>query len=260
MNNAHPRSSIKDAVLEKIRRGEVLMRPRWQFVLKGVLVALGAVLVALALLYLVSFVFFALRQSGVWFVASFGWRGMRAFFVGIPWVLVLVALVFIVVLEILVKRYAFSYRKPLLYSVLGIVCAVFVGGFVVAKTAFHRGMYRRMEGRGLPIAGPLYRAYGVPHFRQIHPGIIASTTQEGFIIMSRGGEEVVVRVSPATRLPLGYDFIIGDPVVIMGEQEGATVRAFGMRKIDDEFREGFYTREIPPPHMRPSWFPLQSRE
>jgi len=59
MNNAHPRSSIKDAVLEKIRRGEVHMRPRWQFVLKGVLVALGAVLVALALLYLVSFVFFA---------------------------------------------------------------------------------------------------------------------------------------------------------------------------------------------------------
>lgn len=255
MNERPSSSSLREAVLEKIKHGEVSMRPKWQFVLKGALMVLGAMLLALTLLYLVSFVFFALRQTGVWFAPSFGWRGMRAFFLGVPWVLVLVAFIFVIVLEVLVKRYAFAYRKPLLYSVLGIVCAVFVGGFVVARTSFHRGMYRRMEGQGLPIAGPLYREYGMPHFKQIHPGIIASTTEQGFIIMSRRGEEITVLVSPATRLPLGYDFVLGDPVVIMGEQENGIVRAFGIRKIDDDFRGEFNMRVMPPPHMRTPWFP-----
>jgi hypothetical protein len=250
--------SLRETVLGKIKRGEVTMRPKWQFMLKGILVVLGAVLLALALLYLVSFVFFALRQTGVWFAPSFGLRGLYALMVGIPWFLVFVAIVFVIVLEILVRRYAFAYRKPLLYSVLGITIAVFVGGFVVAKTEFHRSLYRHMEGPGLPVAGPLYREYGMPHMKQIHPGIIASTTEQGFIIMSRQGGEVTVLITPTTRLPLGYDFVLGDQVVIMGEQEEGVVRAFGVRKIDEEFREELNIRMMPPPgRMRPPWFPPQ---
>lgn len=255
MNEPQSRSSLREVVLEKIKRGEVTMRPKWQFMLKGALVVLGVMLLTLTLLYLVSFVFFALRQTGVWFAPSFGWRGMRAFFIGIPWLLVLLSLVFITVLEILVKRYAFAYRKPLLYSVLGIVLLVFIGGFVVAKTTFHRGMYRRMEGRGLPIAGPLYRAYGVPHFKQIHPGVISSTTDQGFILANQRGESITIIVTPATRLPLGFDFIEGDQVVVFGLRDDDYVQALGVREVNEEFMRGVPMRgghrAMPPPWLSP---------
>src|SRR3989344_577393 len=98
----HNHNSIKDAVLAKIKSGQAKMKPRWHFVLKDALFAMGSVIVALTLLYLLSFVIFVLHRNGAWFAPSLGLRGAREFFFALPWLLILTMAVFAGILEILV--------------------------------------------------------------------------------------------------------------------------------------------------------------
>lgn len=237
MNNPKNKNIIKDAVLAQIKSGQAIMKPKWHFILKTILVAIGVTIVALTLLYLVSFIFFVLRQTGVFFIPSFGFRGIGIFLISLPWLLILTGLVFFVTLEILVKRYSFTYRKPLLYSLIGIIIFVLVGSFIVSRTGIHQGLFRNAEEHRLPIVGSLYRNYGLQRMENVHPGTIDELTDEGFRMSNRRGEILNVLISSDTRFPLGIDFEIGDRVVIIGERDNGTIEAFGVRRIDDEMRQ-----------------------
>lgn len=229
--------SIRDKVLAAVRGGQVKMRPRWHFFLRAALAVAGVIIIFLSLLSIVSFIIFALQQSGVWFLPIFGLRGLRAFLVSLPWLLVAVSVVFIIILEVLVERYSFAYLRPLLYSVLGIVIFVILGGFMVARTSLHHGLFRQAEGNRLPFAGPMYREFGAPRFRNIHFGIVTEVANGSFHIRTRRGETINIIVTPETRFPLGVGIAEGDLVVVFGERDDDTVRAFGVRKVDDKFEE-----------------------
>ena len=94
MNEPQPKPSMKNDVLKAIQAGQVKMRPKWQFITKAALMVLGVVLAALATLYLVSFIVFILRQTGVLFVPAFGPGAFGVFFMSLPWLLILLAAVF----------------------------------------------------------------------------------------------------------------------------------------------------------------------
>src|SRR4030042_4792350 len=134
------KNSLQNSILEKIKSGQAKIRPKWHFVLKTLLLAAGVLFGTLALLYLASFVLFVLRQTGSWFLPSFGWRGIMVFLISMPWLLVILGVVFIILLELLVRHYSFAYRNPLLYSLLGIIVFVIIASVFVAKTSFHEGL------------------------------------------------------------------------------------------------------------------------
>jgi hypothetical protein len=226
--------TIKEKVLEAIASGRAKMRPRWQFVLRAVLLATGAVLLLLLLVYLVSFTVFTLRVTGVWFAPLFGSRGWLTFVRSLPWLLVILSAVFVVVLEVLVRRYSFAYRKPLLYSVLGIVLIVTVGGFAIVP--WHRDFFRSARENRLPFAGPFYRDFGLRRFGDVHRGTIVSVTLEGFVMMKdaeRGTSTVVI--APGARIPSVPGFAAGDPVVVFGDERGdGRIEAYGVRRLNAE--------------------------
>ena len=174
------KKSMYDEVLAAIRSGRVHMRPKWHFALRAALAALGGIIVFLALLYLVSFIFYMLRLTGAWFTPAFGFRGMYASLMSVPWLLVLLSLMFVAILEILVRRYAFAYRKPLLYSLAGMLAAVTVGGVVIAKTSMHERLFTRSQEHRLSAGGRLYRMYGMRRLRNIHEGAIRGIFPAGF--------------------------------------------------------------------------------
>src|ERR1700722_1425847 len=98
---------VEHKVLAAIESGQVKMRPRWQFLLQTTLLAVGVIIAFFALLYLVSFIFFILHENGVWFVPAFGVSGWVALFRRLPWALIGLTIIFIIVLEFLVRRYSF---------------------------------------------------------------------------------------------------------------------------------------------------------
>ena len=204
------------------------MRPRWHFVLRAVLLALGVVLCALAVLYLGSFIALTLRQTGVLFAPGFGSHGWFTFFRSLPWLLIGVAVLFLVVLEILVRRYAFAHREPLVYITVGILAAV-IGGSVFILP-LQRAAFRAVRRDSMPFPGGFYRAFGAPQFPDIRRGTVVSRASNTFVMEDPQGTQVTVTIASDTRMaPFDANFGPGDTVVVFGNQDGDTVHADGIR-------------------------------
>jgi hypothetical protein len=199
----------------------------------------GAMFAFFALLYIVSFILFVLWRTGAWFMPVFGMRGIFAFILGIPWMLVATALVLIIVVELLVKHYAFAHRKPLLYTILGVTGLALVGGYFVAKTTVHPWLFRQAMERRLPVAGALYERFGGVQPENVYRGEIASVATSGFVLAPHRGEPFVVYLTATTSLPYGFDFSEGDVVVVFGERDGGMVHAIGVHEVESDAMERF---------------------
>ena len=132
--NQDEAKKAKQKMLDAIQSGDVKMEPKWHFVLKTTLLIIGGVLALLLVLYLASFVFFVLRQTGLWYAPTFGIAGWYSFFRSLPWILIIFLIVFMVILGVLVKRYSFVYERPAMYLFIGIVAFVALGGFLISAT------------------------------------------------------------------------------------------------------------------------------
>ena len=244
-----PHKSIVESVLERIKQGKLVMRPRWHFVLKTLFGVAFACIVLLLSLYIVSFVLFALRESGAWFIPVFGFRGVLLFLRSLPWILLGVTVIFIVVLEVLVRRYSFSYRKPFLYSLLGVFFLVAIGAIAVERLRFHDEVLRFTKERTIPFVGQFYLGYGMSHAKNVHPVFISTTTEQGFLGRYGSGETIEVIISPDTRLPRGFDFIEGDEVVIIGDMFEGVIDAVGVAPMHERSRP-MHREKSKPPFMR----------
>jgi hypothetical protein len=241
-----PNEDIKNKVLSAIRSGDVKQRPHWFFVLRGTLVGIGVGLAFFAILYLISFILFITRETGVWFTPAFGFRGWFVFFRSLPWILIGLSIIFVVLLEIFVKRYSFAYREPLLYSVLGIVVIVAAGGFLLFETSLHQSLFDSARRGGLPVIGMFYQGFGVKQFNDIHPGVIIGTTTQGFTMQEPFEAEpaTVVLVSDAD-VPPGVVFVPSDTVIVFGSEAGDVIQAVGVREVSNHP----FPDHLPPPML-----------
>lgn len=231
MENKKYQKTIKEHILETIKTGQVKMRPKWHFALKAALVVLGAAIIFLTVLYLASFIIFALRQTGVLFVPAFGIEGWFAFFSHLPFFLIFLVIIFIAVLELLVRNFAFAYRRPLLYSAFGIFVLAVCGAIVLANSSFHGGMSKYADDNRDTFVGKFYGDYGRPKFTDVQRGMIIEMADNGFMLRNKRKEVLTIVVTRQTRLPLGADFSNGDIVVVFGPRDGVLVQAFGIQKI-----------------------------
>lgn len=238
MKNTDQQTSITDKVLEKIDRGEVKMRSRKYFVLRSVVIGLSIIVMVLFTLYLLSFIAFALRINGVWLAPGFGLPGLGIFFGSLPWILIGVSLVLLVTIEILVKRLSFAWRRPMAYSLMGIILLALFGSFFLDKTGMHSALFVRAREGHLPIAGSFYREHGAPRFRGIHPGIVKEMTENGFLLETRREEIIIVIISEKTKISTEVGMVrVEDMVIVYGARTNGTVHAFGIRKVGGEMKE-----------------------
>jgi len=231
--------SMKEDVLKAIAEGQVKMRPKWQFIAKAALMVLGVVLAALATLYLVSFIVFILRQTGLLFVPAFGPGTFGVFFMSLPWVLIALAAVFMLLLEILFKRYSFAYGRPFLYSALAVIFFGIIGGIFIGETPLHERFFDEAENGRLPFAGPVYEYY-----RQqpagVTVGIITQINGNGYQVRGDLDNTFTVVVGPQTQIPPSNSLKVGDTILILGPRQGNIIVAQGIQKPS----------ALPPPRRR----------
>lgn len=224
-------NNLQAKILNAIKKGEVIMRPRWHFVLKTILGVLGGVIVSLVLVYLISLIIFGLRETGILFAPGFGFRGVIVFLQSLPWLLILLVGVFLIVLELLVQKYSFAYRRPLLYSAFAILAVVIVTGWVLTRTPLHGAIMYRIERFHVPVVGQVYRDIREPVFRNAEVGKIIFINPHGFDIENPKQEIIIVTVTPATRILRQVQLETNDYVMVIGNRIGNQIEALGVREI-----------------------------
>jgi len=234
-NNLKKSPPLSKKVLDKLESRQVKMRSKRYFILRAVLIALLTLFISLFVLYLVSFVIFSLRANGVWFLPGFGLRAMRAFFGSLPWLLILIAIILIIVLELFVKHFAFAYRRPVLYSVLGILIFTLLGSFLIAKTQLHSDLFLKAREGKLPMAGKFYRGFCMPKLAGVHHGVVSEITERGFNLETQKNEILTIVVSSTTRFLLRPGIKKDDRVVVLGKRDDGRVEALDVRRVDNQF-------------------------
>ena len=207
--------------------------------LRGLLWVVATLMVALIAVYLLSFVMFALRESGLMFAPLFGWTGIMLFIVSSPWMLIATSGVFLVVLYMLVSRYSFSYQKPLVYSMVGLVLLVIALSSLIQATNLHGRARDFAERHGVLGLAPMYRDIGERPARDITRGTVGELAETGFTLTTESGESYTVELTERTKLPRQIELTEGDAVYVFGPLKEGRIDAFGVR-IDDG-------RPLPPP-------------
>jgi len=226
--NQDEAKKAKQKMLDAIQSGDVKMEPKWHFVLKTTLLIIGGVLALLLVLYLASFVFFVLHQTGLWYAPTFGIAGWYSFFRSLPWILIIFLIVFMVILGVLVKRYSFVYERPAMYLFIGIVAFVALGGFLISATPFHRTLFNAARNGNLPVLGGFYRGFGMQRFDDLHRGMIIGTTTNGLIIQDNGGQTSTVLYGSR----MHFSPNTGNNVVIFGQRTpSGTINASGIQQV-----------------------------
>lgn len=225
MEQPNQQPSVKAQVLSHIESSRTHMRPGWYFFFHAVLFLLLLCFVLGVLVYSVSFAVFAMQQSGVWMLPRFGWRGVPVLLAALPWVVLAIITASFLAAEVLLRRYAFAYRRPMIVLGAGVFLFTGIGSFIIMQVHAHERLKRIVVDRDVPIMGRVYRSPREKQFRSFHPGVVMLLGEDGFLLRHARGDELTVRVTPQTRLAPGMVLRIGDDVVVLGPRSGSIVEA-----------------------------------
>lgn len=222
--------NFDNEIMEKIKNGEVNMKSRSYFIARAVLFGGGLFLLLAVGVLTVSFLIFSLRASGVWWLPGFGGRGWIDFLIYFPWIIAAFAIAFIFLLEWYVKRYAFAYRQPLLYSVVIVVLLLIAGGWIVHETPLHSWLYGYAQQGRLPFIGTIYRGRFMAPAMDEYIGTITSGQGDSYRLSARNNQLYMVKINPHTRMDEPVS--VGSDYVVMGDASGTEITAFGIRKLN----------------------------
>lgn len=224
-------NNITNNILDKIKTGEVTMRPRWHFVLKAFLLISGILLAALIAIYLLSFVLFTLHKSGVLFAPQFGWHGVMLFVIASPWMLIGILGIFLLVLYLLVSKYSFSYQKPLVYSIVGVVLFVIAVASMIQYYGIHDRVQAFSDRSNLPGLRQLYADPADRRPAGVARGTINTLTEVGFTLETDRAEILHITVTTQTKRPRLRGLQTGDQVIVFGERVDSSITAFGVKSV-----------------------------
>lgn len=225
--------SVKADLLSTIKKGEVEMRPRWHFLLQTALAVMGACFLILGLLYAASLAIFLVRTSGASHVPEFGPFGWFEFFFMLPWFFILGAVVFLIILEALLRRFAFAYRQPILYSFAVLLALAVIGAIVLDRMELHSGIRAFSSSHGLaPIEGFYHQMEGARPCCVVIGQVIEDNGNTGVVIRRTDGRVAQVIFDLGTQFPEGRSFATSNMIILFGDGDDMMIHAKGVRSFD----------------------------
>lgn len=235
-------NTLKDKIMEEIEKEHITPHSKIFFFLKTAVMVSSAVIFLFFILYVVSFLLFALSKSGILLLSPFGFFGIMTILNDLPWKIVFLALVSTLGLLLLTKNAFSIYRVPLLYLFLGVIGFVGVTGLIVAKTDLHSTVLRGLRGAP-PFGGRDFpERYTRPEMHRISVGrLVSSSTGAMFLIVKEDGRMLEIRTDRGTQFIGREDIQTGDEVLIFGDTQDTFVHAKAIREIKENER-GFMRR------------------
>ncbi|NMC51592.1 hypothetical protein GYA54_02595 [Candidatus Kuenenbacteria bacterium] len=142
---------LKEKIMERIKSGEIKMKPRWYFVFGSLASAAGLVSILVVTIFLVNFAIFSLRTNG--YMRGYKYDQIIASF---PWWALVLAVFGVLLGVVLLKKYDFSYKKNFSTIVLSLLVSLLIAGLLVnflgindvfARKGMMKKIYKRYDGR-----------------------------------------------------------------------------------------------------------------
>lgn len=229
--------NIQEKILAKIHLGSVPMHSRAYFLFRAALVSIAAALVLAGALFALSFLFFSVHESGVGYLLEFGEHGIGAFVALFPWTSLLLFIAFVVVLELLVRRFDFSYRFPLLRIFLWILIIGIVGSTLIGLTPLHSSLLSAADKDELPLLGPWYEQIHDSHVEQgVYRGDITAVAPTYFVISHNDTDNDSDEGTWSIVPPAGFGtstIVVGGKAYVAGQLRSGVVYAYGIHIVTD---------------------------
>lgn len=130
--------------MDKIKKGQIKMRPRIYFILGSSLVFAGLVASSVTAIFLISLMRFVLRTHGP--MGQYRLEQLlSSFSLWVP----LVAILALIFGAVLLRQFDFSYKKNFWFLVLGFVLAIIATGIIIDMTGLDNIWLKRGPMRGM---------------------------------------------------------------------------------------------------------------
>lgn len=233
-------NSIKDEILQKIKSGQVSMRPKYYFVIKLVALAITIFITFLLSSFIVSYVIFSIKTSGQTSLLDFGPRGLYHFILALPWFVLVADILLITFIDWLLKSFRFGYNSSALFLLVVTMVSITVLATIINYTSFHKILLNKAENRHLPIAGGLYMGMRMSHGNSgmFRGEIVSIESTSTFYIKHTDydGDDTgqVIEIFTPTNSDVFTLFLQpGDEVFVAGDKIPGGIRAYGIRKLTE---------------------------
>lgn len=222
-------------ILDAIKQQGVTMHSRRYFRARHWLALLAAILMGAIVIWHYSVVFFGVTHSGRWYLTGFGTPGWRQFFLSLPWLLIIIGIVFIVIFfQVLIRGTKF-YRLPTVAGTAILLVVTALGACLVATTPFHLNMHRNTAAKFFPFLTSVYKNIADREPAHIVSGTVIDIGSQQFTLVDRHGNRVVITTTEETDYRTGYQPRVGDAVEVLGDRDDGQFHSLSIKRLPNSY-------------------------
>ena len=213
------------------------MRSRFSVLARKLGLESAAVLLTLISILVIGLIGYALIQSGALEFTDFGLRGFGIILGNFPYELLIVAVVLIIVVAVILKRFDFSYKKnyPLIITI--IVAGVILFGITTSALNIPGRIHDFVQNKNIPLVSPFFKekmGYNLKG-RDAHIGEIIKIENSILTITTPTNEEIDVICDDETIMFQDIEFKIGQRIAIIGTPQNGEINAERIKIFSGEY-------------------------
>jgi hypothetical protein len=213
----------KEQVMLKINKGQVKMRSYLSVWAEKLGIGSTALLVTLMLAFLTGGIFYWVKINQDIFTVNYGPYGWRMFVESFPYLLVMGFVLLFVALSWLLKRYDFSYKRPLIAVFAVLLAILALLGYMMVNESNVNAYYKKGipfgQGRG-----------GVMRGQSFVVGEVVETKAGDIHVETVDGKNYEVKTDKSTKFPRGM-VNEGDMVRVVGEVRNGQIEAYAVGNL-----------------------------
>lgn len=231
MNN----NDLKKIILAKIQKKEISMRPRLYFVARVALVILLSLLIFIMAVFVLSFIFFSVHESGEQFLLGFGRQGFLTFLSLFPWITFVFTLGLVLLLEWLLRRFKFGYHISLSRIFLYLLVVTVFFSMIFTRIPVHTQFEKMAEGGRLPVIGGIYDDIHDSHQdKGVVRGFVSAIEGNTFVLSCDDNDRDRDDGIWTVIIPPHFDITTiqrGERVYVAGSVKDQTITAYGISEF-----------------------------
>lgn len=150
-------TELKTKIIESLTRDNIKMIPKWRLILYSFGFVTALLFLFLIVIFTLSLIFFVLSRYGFMYLPVFGFMTIIHTLKAVPLLLLLCTVVLLIVIEVVSRKYAFSFKRPLALTLLFTTSLAVVFSFLVGVTPMHEYIRDYAREHDITVMSDVYR-------------------------------------------------------------------------------------------------------